>query len=1223
VFAAAALWVGALLMVRSSVSWLLAPVAGTAFALGATTGLILLGLSAWGLITRRGTAEGRAFVVLSALLSIVASAFPDLFGARTLTAAFVPATLGASAAIVELSSLFPRRSATAHRLRFIRWLGYIVALAVVLYSIVGPGGADPSNRALLASRAAHAFLILAASVCFIANLVNGFSLRSPVARAQAQIIATATMMAFLPSAVWLAGSSGAGWGFSPFVVPPLILLPLALAYTMRQFGVSATTHRLRRGLTYALVSAILLGAYALVVSGLSLIFGAALPAASPLWFGALALVLALTLEPVRRRVQSLADRTLFRNQQDVDGTLATFTNELGSAPDLRSIVRTVHEAANSVVQPAAVHVFLYDELNDQFGAFRSESGRASSDIRFAGHGSLAQYFSGHPLPLHIDEGELPAELQPERSKLALLATPLLLPLMGRDRPLGWIALGKPRSGKSYSMSNLVSLERLAHETSFALTRVQTVENLERRIQEMNALTRVAQGVNITLTFDDVLELIYAQTAQIVPLSDFHITLYRREGDYYYLAFALENNERIGSRENSPLPPQVDLSREVVRRGRPIITQDYESQCRTLGVSPIASGISAWMGVPLNAGAESIGALSVGSRDSGASYTPAQLELLHAVADQTAGAIVKARLLRETQQRASQLSTLNDVTRQLASIRELDALRRSVIDGATSILGCEAGIFYSVEQPGGDLAVRAVSGAIGLETVGTHVAPSVGNVASAVTARAPSIDNEMKSGSGAHVLDPANSAFEPVTSLAIPLLVQDTIVGVLEVMNRRDGGPFVPDDRSLLMAFAAQAAAALENVRLYTLTDQELAARVEELSVMQRIDRELNASLEMDRAMRITLEWALRQSGADAGVIGLLEGDRLRVVTEIGFGRALGDPKDQSVPMTLPGLLPAVETGLPQRVRFVAGQAGFLPASDHQVVIPIRREATVIGLLILESLNAIQEDVGFLSRLSDHAAIAISNAQLYDEVQRANVAKSDFVSLVAHELKNPMTSIKGYTELLATGAVGEVNEMQASFLNTIRSNTERMSTLVSDLNDNSKIEAGRLRLDFGSVQLAELLDEIIQSTRRQIDEKKQTVQSELPEHLPPVWCDRTRLGQILINLVSNANKYTPEGGLLLIGAEASANHWDPAGAGRVVHVWLRDNGIGISSEDQQKMFQKFFRSEDPKAREVPGAGLGLNITRSLVEMQGGRIWFESQHRQGTTFHFTIPVAETEQ
>ena len=386
-------------------------------------------------------------MVLSASLSIAASTFPYLFGARTLTAAFVPATVGASVALVELAFWFPRRSATAHRLRFIRWFGYIVAMAVVLYSFVGAGGVDPSSRPTLPAWTAYAVLMLGASIYFVANVVSAFSLRSPVARAQARIIAAATLLAFLPSAVWWAGSSGAGWGFSAFVVPPLVFLPLAVAYTMRQFGVSATTHRLRDGLTYALVSAIVLGAYALVVSGLSLIFRAGLPAANPLWFGVVALALALTLEPVRRRIQRLADHTLFRNQQDVDGTLGTFTNELGSAPDLRAIVQTVQEAANSVVQPSAVHVFLYDELNDQFAAFRSESGRASSEIRFAGHGPLAEYFSEHRLPLHIDEGELPAELQPERSKLALLATPLLLPLMGRDRPLGWIALGMPALGQ--------------------------------------------------------------------------------------------------------------------------------------------------------------------------------------------------------------------------------------------------------------------------------------------------------------------------------------------------------------------------------------------------------------------------------------------------------------------------------------------------------------------------------------------------------------------------------------------------------------------------------------------------------------------------------------------------------------------------------------------------------------------------------------------------------
>jgi signal transduction histidine kinase len=184
----------------------------------------------------------------------------------------------------------------------------------------------------------------------------------------------------------------------------------------------------------------------------------------------------------------------------------------------------------------------------------------------------------------------------------------------------------------------------------------------------------------------------------------------------------------------------------------------------------------------------------------------------------------------------------------------------------------------------------------------------------------------------------------------------------------------------------------------------------------------------------------------------------------------------------------------------------------------------------------------------------------------------------------------------------------------------MSTLVSDLNDNSKIEAGRLRLDFKAINVSEVVDEVIRSTRRQIEDKKQTVEVSLPESLPSVWADRTRVGQVLTNLISNAHKYTPEEGTMIVGAEATANQWDPEGAARIVHLWVRDTGIGINAEDQQKIFQKFFRSEDQKAREAPGTGLGLNITKSLVEMQGGRIWFESEFRKGTTFHITIPVAE---
>jgi signal transduction histidine kinase len=220
----------------------------------------------------------------------------------------------------------------------------------------------------------------------------------------------------------------------------------------------------------------------------------------------------------------------------------------------------------------------------------------------------------------------------------------------------------------------------------------------------------------------------------------------------------------------------------------------------------------------------------------------------------------------------------------------------------------------------------------------------------------------------------------------------------------------------------------------------------------------------------------------------------------------------------------------------------------------------------------------------------------------------------------MTSVKGYTELISAGAVGPVNEAQSNFLGTIRSNIDRMNTLVSDLNDMSKIEVGRLRLDFKSLRLADSVETVVRSTRKQIEEKQQTLTLALPDDLPPMWADRVRLEQVLVNLVSNAHKYTPASGSLEVAAERCANIWDPNGAAEVVHIWVKDDGIGIAEEDQKKIFQKFFRSDDPKTREVTGTGLGLNITRSLVEMQGGRIWFESEFRKGTIFHFTVPVSE---
>ena len=195
----------------------------------------------------------------------------------------------------------------------------------------------------------------------------------------------------------------------------------------------------------------------------------------------------------------------------------------------------------------------------------------------------------------------------------------------------------------------------------------------------------------------------------------------------------------------------------------------------------------------------------------------------------------------------------------------------------------------------------------------------------------------------------------------------------------------------------------------------------------------------------------------------------------------------------------------------------------------------------------------------------------------------------------------------------------SILSTIRLNVDRMAALVSDLNDVSRIESGRLKLEFAAVALAPAVEEVIEALRSQIEGKEQKLTLEIPSDLPPAWVDRGRLIQILTNLVSNAHKYTPHGGVLRISAERSSNRWDPAGPPEVVHFHIQDSGLGISPQEQKSIFQKFFRSEDGTVRDLPGTGLGLHITRNLVEMHGGRIWFESELHEGSTFHFTVPAA----
>ena len=199
-------------------------------------------------------------------------------------------------------------------------------------------------------------------------------------------------------------------------------------------------------------------------------------------------------------------------------------------------------------------------------------------------------------------------------------------------------------------------------------------------------------------------------------------------------------------------------------------------------------------------------------------------------------------------------------------------------------------------------------------------------------------------------------------------------------------------------------------------------------------------------------------------------------------------------------------------------------------------------------------------------------------------------------------------------------MQSQFLDTIRTNVNRMATLVTDLADIAQIESGRMRLEPSQFSYRVVIEEVVRSTKAAVDDKQQTLNVESDPDLPDVWADYVRQVQILTNLVSNAHKYTPEEGQITIHVNRAVNEWDTEGAPEVLHIAVEDSGIGIGAEEQEGIFGKFFRSESRSVREVPGTGLGLNIVKNLVELQGGQAWFESELGVGSIFHVTLPLAE---
>jgi signal transduction histidine kinase len=245
----------------------------------------------------------------------------------------------------------------------------------------------------------------------------------------------------------------------------------------------------------------------------------------------------------------------------------------------------------------------------------------------------------------------------------------------------------------------------------------------------------------------------------------------------------------------------------------------------------------------------------------------------------------------------------------------------------------------------------------------------------------------------------------------------------------------------------------------------------------------------------------------------------------------------------------------------------------------------------------------------NAELAAANAEL----RRLDELKSAFVSVAAHELRTPLAPIRGYVEVLLDEDVGSLTDEQREYLQTVERSARRLLTLTSNLLDVTRIEAGRLELVLQSVDLSALVKAIADEYGPQLEGRAQQLTLRIPSDMPPALCDETRAAQIVGNLLSNASKYTPQGGRIAITV-------GPAEEDGFLEVSVADNGVGIPTKDQPRLFDRFFRAQSAVLTGASGAGLGLHIARSLIELHGGRIWFESELSKGSTFHVTFPVAD---
>jgi PAS domain S-box-containing protein len=609
------------------------------------------------------------------------------------------------------------------------------------------------------------------------------------------------------------------------------------------------------------------------------------------------------------------------------------------------------------------------------------------------------------------------------------------------------------------------------------------------------------------------------------------------------------------------------------------------------------------------GGRAIGMLSAQSYQANV-YTESDLQVLSTLANQAIVAIQNGRLFNETQrlaqeleqrviERTSQLQQEQQNTEMLlrilmevSSSLDLDRALNRTLALLNDAIGAEQGTIMLRGPDDNMLHYRAgygyLSDKISGERRGFKLKIGEGLAGWVVkNHEAVLVDDLLED---ERWVTNTSSSREHRSAIVVPLLVAEDVIGVLMVFHRKVQF-FSAERLNLVKAIAGQVSVSINNAQLYEL----IRDQAERLGSMLRREQE-DAS--RSQAILEAVADGVLVTGSDNRITFL--NSSAENILDLETERVVGQSLD-----VFAGLFGKAAGSWMRTIRtWSASPQKYQMGDTYAEQLDLQN-----GRIVLVHLAPVILQNDFLGTVSIFRDITHEV-----EVDRL---KSEFVATVSHELRTPMTSIRGYTDVLLMGAAGAMNENQTHFLNIIKSNTERLNILVNDLLDVSRIESGRVTLSPQALDLREVAEDVIGEVlrRSQEESKPMALSLDAPKKLPPVNGDLERVRQVLSNLVFNAYHYTPENGTIIVSVQPSKD-------GRSVQVDVDDNGVGIALEDQERIFERFYRGEHPLVLATPGTGLGLSIVKQIVEMHKGRMWMKSNGipGEGSTFSFTLPVYE---